>query len=86
MGRKARWKRKVENVITPLRIRHSGLNYNLYKINKYPTGKSTNCTRLETVEHVLPHGNAYSTQRNYLFQSLEELKTSGLHINMTTGR
>ncbi len=66
------WKQREENVITCLRIGHTGLNYTLYKTGKHPTGKSTRCSQAETDEHV--QHRKYNIKRNHLLRSLRKTK------------
>lgn len=73
-GRKVGFKCGEENIITRLRIGHSGLNHTLHKIGKHPTGNCTHCNQPETVEHVLLHCKKYDTQRKNLSQSLRKAK------------
>ncbi len=51
-GRMVGWKRREENIITRLRIGHTGLSHTLHKIDKNPSGKCKHCSQSETVEHV----------------------------------
>ena len=73
-GRKVGFKRREENVISRMRIGHTGLNHTLSIIGKHPTGKCIHCSQPETVEHVLLRCRKSINQRNVLFQTLKKAK------------
>lgn len=50
-GRKVGLKGREENIITRLRIGHTGLNHTLHKIGKHPTGNCTNCNQKQLNMH-----------------------------------
>ncbi|XP_050975638.1 uridine 5'-monophosphate synthase isoform X1 [Labeo rohita] len=75
-GRIGSRNRREENIITRLRIGHTGLNSTLYRIGKHPTGECRHCNQQETVEHVLLQCTKYSNERYRLFQSMKKGKSS----------
>ena len=85
-GRKVGFKRREENIITRLRIGHTGLNHTLHKIGKHPTGNCTHCNQPETVEHVLLHCKKYDTQRKNLSQSLRKAKHHDFSLTGLLGK
>ena len=85
-GRKVGFKRREENVISRMRIGHTGLNHTLSRIGKHPTGKCIHRSQPETVEHVLLRCRKYSTQRDVLFQTLKKATFHDLSLSGLLGR
>lgn len=85
-GRKVGFKRREENVISRMRIGHTGLNHTLSRIGKHPTGKCIHCSQPETVEHVLLICGKYSVQRGVFFQTLKRAGFSDLSMSGLLGK
>ena len=75
-----------DNIITRLRIGHTGLNYTLKIIGKHPTGNCDYCSQLETVEHVLFHCKQYEDRRRNLCQSLSTVKNISFSLSGILGK
>ena len=61
-------------ILTRLRIGHTGLKHTLSKIGKHPTGLCSQCTQLETVQHVLLECSKYRDERQEVIQMLTKEK------------
>lgn len=72
-GRHSSGRRKVDGIISRLRLGHTGLNSTMHIIGKHPTGLCE-CGIRETVEHVLINCNTYAEERRKI---LEEFQKKG---------
>ena len=66
--------RREEIIFARLRIGHTGLKHTLSKIGKHPTGLCSQCTRPETVQHVLLECSKHRDERQEVIQMLTKEK------------
>lgn len=72
--------RKEEDIISRMRLGHTGQNSTLYAMRKHATGNCEYCGLQETVEHVFLHCPRYRQQRQTLKTALQR---NQLTLNMT---
>ena len=60
-----------EDVISRMRLGHTGLNSTLFLMKKHADGTCSDCNTQETIEHVIESCNKYQYERQKLLRCLE---------------
>ena len=68
--------KRIETIVSRLRIGHVGVKNHLSRFNMSDTEKCARCDQPETIEHFLIDCTVYSTQRQKFKSELAELKVA----------